>query len=351
MYRNSSRVWGMAGRGKGGGGVSKEARLLSGIAQGTAQAVVNAWGNGRSNRRKVPKRKRPKRASGGKVRLGYFDAFNDSLHLALPRAVAPYLVVRTTQIMNPGTQPGGTLAMFGPMYKSDTSTWSSATWLVNDTDANHTLGSLSGTFRGVFASMLNSSWVAASVTPSKCSLQVINTENLQSADGTLYMARAKNRLDLADMVLTQKWKDLAQSLVSYTNPRIISGGKLALRGVQVDLVPNNMNRLSDFTGLHSETASTFHTDASQTTRFDGFNPVWIWNPDNIQYRAIVCTEWRVRFDPGNPAHAAVMSHPPASESTWHQHLDHLVSMGNGVIDIVEKVAASGLATRALQYLA
>ena len=325
-----------------------EQKLLTGIAQGVARAVTQPMA---STPPKKPKKSGKKNGGTGRGHVACMDAFNPA-HLPLPRAVAPYLVVRTTRVFEPPSNAG--LSLFGPMYHRSAGNWSNA--MVMSTRLNYTtstIGDVDNWSLGAFASMASGAWSAATATPSAFSMQIMNPTNLQNASGTLFAGRVKNKFNLSDMVLSQTVEGVANNLVAFTTPRIIAAGKLSLRGVQIDAVPNNMNALSDFTPVYLATEGNTTMGTSFEPLFDGFNPLFVFNPDNIRYKAICTCEWRVRFDPSNPAHSAARMHKPATENMWADTINAMVAAGNGVVDIVERVANSGLpaaAARAAGYL-
>lgn len=305
-------------------------RGYPGIQQGVGRAVGRAFG------------------SAGFGGLSCLDAFHPS-HLALPRAVAPYTVIRTTQIIS----SNHALLLFGPMRGDNYATEPEGTgqWRNSCAFSLQLPSSSLGTSftRHVFESMgpTNSSWNAAATTPAAFSVQVMNPEALQTTKGVVYAGRAKNRLRLEQMPPTSTVGQLANNLVSYSNPRLMSAGKLALRGVHIDAVPNSMADLATFTNSHQENSGSIAGVTNLHEHFEGFNPLWVYNPDEIDLQYLVCCEWRVRFDPSNPAYAACVPRAPSTESHWAGVMGTMESMGNGVQDIAEKVAQAGQAAKSI----
>lgn len=316
---------------------------LVGIKQGTGRSVGTAFGSRRGSS------------------LRCWDAFAPQ-HLALPRPVAPYLTIRTTQLYKASTSnDANKFHLFGPMMNGgstgagDISTpgWTNAFMLGPSALAGALTTSFGSTTELIvrssgFNSVAIGQWGAATVVPSAFSVQVMNPEALQTTNGIVYIGRAKNRINLATMTNTNvgadNWSELANDLVSYTNPRLCSAAKLAMRGVQVDAVPNNMNELANFTQLSQFITSTQDQTASGwDDNFAGFNPIWVYNPDGVELQYLISCEWRVRFDPSHPAHAAAVHHAPSTDRTWSDLMGQAVSLGNGVIDIVERVAETGRA--------
>lgn len=327
-----------------------ETLRLTGIKQGAGKSVKIAFGSKNGGSRKVRKqlKRKPNRRVLGKYQLACWDAFHTS-HLALPRAVAPYTVIRTTKIYEPATTDRRVLSLFGPSIRTtyDAGQWTSDFVVSTNKPMTDTMSVADGIYRGAFEAMSSGSWSAASITPAAFSVQVMNPQALQSTSGMVYIGRCKNKVNMSEGDLTQTFQELADNLVSYSNPRLCAAGKLALRGVQIDAVPNNMSELAKFTTIDSRPSGVEQLTSSNPRHQEGFNPIFVYNPDGVPLQYLVCCEWRVRFDPSNPAYAACESHKPTTDTKWWEHMEHAVRLGNGVIDIVERVAATGLVGAAL----
>lgn len=333
-----------------------DAVLTVGVKQGAGATVPVAFGpppppgcGKKQGQRSRKRRNRSgKQQSRGGANLSHWDAFAPQ-HLALPRAVAPYTVIRTTAIWSPDTDDERRFALFGPSLdvSIDAGQWTAAYCV----GANKPLTELQSAPAGVrwysFESMLTGSWQAASVVPSAFSIQVLNPEALQTTSGMVYIGRCKNKVHMSVGNNNATFKTLAEDLVSYSNPRMCSAGKLGLRGVQVDGVPNNMSELAKFTSLRQYGGGDYTLGPANGLHQDGFNPIFIYNPGAVKLQVLVCCEWRVRFDPSNPAYAACRMHKPSTDSSWSNNLEKAVAAGSGVMDIVEKVARVG---RAAGYL-
>jgi hypothetical protein len=271
-------------------------------------------------------------------------------HLPLPRAVGGYTVIRTTDIVNTQRE-----AMLFGCFKGPGNQFTETCWLsvigvsnagpgVLDSPINDPTGGGSANFYGS-AALREASLNSAKMVPAAISVQVMNGDPLQTTAGIAYIGRAKTVLDL--MGDTRTWNDVMKELVAFSAPRLCAAGKLALRGVQVNAIPNNLSVISDFVprrnpdegGVqrHVWTEDTFPCD------FEGFGPIFIYNPDGIALKYLVTIEWRMRFDPLNPAYAGHTMHAPASESTWHSVISAAEAAGNGVMDIADVTADIGMA--------
>lgn len=304
-----------------------DSAALRGIKQGVGQAVAKAFGGGR---------RRVKRG-GRRGMSGYHPCMHDAFHfthLPLPRPTGPYTVIRTTQLVESDYK----LLTFGPTFDRDDGRWTNAVGY-GVVDITKALNASNNMYVWPFDTMGAGSWIGSQVTPAAFSVQAMNPGALQTTSGILYAGRVRTAFKYSsDPAATGQ--AIAQQFVSYNNPRLLSSAKLAFRGVQVDGVPFNMSELANFTQIKKENATAF---AASTGTYDhtGFGPIFFYNPDGIKIQYLVCCEWRVRFDPSNPAQAAHVQHTNANESVWMRALHAAEALGNGVIDIADRVAETG----------
>lgn len=304
-------------------------RRFEAIVQGAGMAPAVAFG--RSTKLRLPR---------------CLNAFLPD-HLPLPRAVGPYTVIRTTERFTISDY----CAVFGTFMPTraaaDIQRWSNTVCVSTAAGASATAlnGAGAAHFRQIM-SMRPNTWDRAVITPSAFSVQLMNANPLQTTTGVLYAGRLRTVPRWANVSPT--WEDVAGWFLSYNTPRLLTAGKLALRGVQVDAVPMNMASLANFNELSIDAASTKLTpgtwDAASSSRSvepRGFGPIMVLNEDLLEYQALVCVEWRVRFDPSNPAQAAHRQHPLATDALWATVLQAAEVAGNGVRDIAEVVAAAG----------
>ncbi len=314
-------------------------------AQGTGKAVRVAFGGGGNGKTKsvVPR-----------LPAGCWDAFNQA-HAALPRAVGPYTVVRTTRLINTTSRFAlvGTFTRFG--YTSGTND-SVPLWtdICCATEAAPTgaIGSTAATrFHNIpmpIADTLSGSAGAGTLCPSAISVQVLGNQSLQQAHGQLAAAVCPVRLDLRGT--TRSWGDIENKFISYFRPRLMSAGKLVLRGVQMDSHPLSMADVSEFRGVHTTNADDPPGDILPASwsladaPYDptGWAPMVIYNPDNTSLSLLITIEWRVRFDLSNPAVSSHTHHGVSSDVSWEKHIAAATRQLPGVIDIVEKVASTGV---------
>jgi len=295
----------------------------------------------------VTRRAFPKKSRNGASRLSACTRYAlnamHPYHLALPRAVGGYTVIRTTDIVNTDRE-----AVLIGTFKGPGSEFTETVWAATIAVTN-SLGGVTSPINDLIipanfhtsAALVSPSLSGARMVPAAITVQIMNGDALQTADGIAYIGRSKTVLDL--MGDGRTWETVMKELVSYSSPRLCSGGKLALRGVQVNAVPNNLSVLSDFvprqlsgSGLHPWTKATYAVD------FEGFGPIFVYNPDSIKLKYLVTIEWRMRFDPLNPAYAGHSVHTPAPESTWSKVIGDAEALGHGVMDIADVTADTGM---------
>lgn len=311
-----------------------DSQQLAGIKQGVGRAVSRAFGSGQLRRRR----------RGGGMMPGPMNTFSPCLldafhfaHMTLPRPTGPYTVIRTTQlcdieepfvVLGPISSGAGDEGIkwtniFAWAYKNKSSTASSPKQIRQYT----------------FDAMHNSAWSAAQITPAAFSIQIMNQEAIQTSEGIIYAGRLRTAWKIYEN-RGKNGETVFNQFISYNNPRLMSAAKLAFRGVQVDAIPFNMSELSDFTvALDQSDGDTQITVPGFD--FSGMSPIFVANPNKVKLQFLVCCEWRVRFDPSNPAQASHVQHTHTSENVWMSCLRHAEQVGNGVVDIADKIAQVG----------
>ena len=311
------------------------------LAQGTGRSVMKAFGSASI----------PKPLS---LPNGCWDAF-DSSHAALPRAVGPYTVVRTSALLTSSAKfiMIGTTRVLGQTHNGNF--WSNVA-VAESTIAGGAINATPSTkFQPIAApggnhdNRLNSTFTCC---PSAISCQVMGKTNLQQADGQLAAAVVPARMDLYGD--TRSWEDVGKQVVSYFRPRLMSAGKLSLRGIQMDSFPLSMADVSEFLPME-DTKDSFTPVAGWTgaglPRFTGWAPMAVYNPNQAELSLLVSIEWRVRFDLNNPAVSSHSHHGVTTDHAWEKHLQRAHAALPGVLDIVEKVASTGAAVYKIGRLA
>jgi hypothetical protein len=177
-------------------------------------------------------------------------------------------------------------------------------------------------------------------------VQIMNPEALQTTQGVIAVGRMAQGFDRGGRG-TRTWEDFGIDFTSYFAPRILSAGRLALRGVTCSAMPVDMGQYSEFQALDQ----TVYSSSSNITWDEAFEPYALTpivvyqsgfaSPISLAY--MVTTEWRIRFDPGNVAAATHTYHPTLPDRAWDALLSAASSMGHGVEDIADVVADAGAA--------
>jgi len=175
--------------------------------------------------------------------------------------------------------------------------------------------------------------------PSAVTVQIMNGEALQTTSGVVEMARLRYMPDLAST--TDTWADYSGAAMALNPPRLCSAAKLAMRGVTCDLLPFNMNTLSDFTRSDTAHGNGTANLSSANLGFEGFAPMLVRNSSEINLTYLVTVEYRTRFDPSNPACASHIHHKAVPESAWDNLISGMSQEGHGIVDIADAVAETG----------
>lgn len=303
-----------------------DSQQLAGIKQGVGRAVVRAFGA------TVARKRRGRRNRGMGYNQCHHDAFSMH-HLPLPRPTGPYTVIRTTQVITSNSK----LVVLGPVFDADKGLWTNVCGYGTLKDG--ALKDAGSVYRYTFQSMKNNSWSAAQVTPAAFSVQLMNPNALQNTEGIVYAGRIRTAWKLNEH-REDTPNDLANQFISYNMPRLLAAAKLAFRGTHTDAVPFNMSRLAEFT-VQEQYDPGATTVSGSGADFSGFNPQFYWNENGINLQFLICCEWRVRFDPSNPAQASHIQYQHADESIWMKALHAAEAAGNGVIDIADRIAQTG----------
>ena len=258
-------------------------------------------------------------------------------HLALPRAVGPYTVMRATKRVQLST-----IANIIGTYKTGNARGDAGNWsrmcLLSDTNSSNPINAVSNAQINVLP--LTDIGRAATMCPSALSVQIMCPTALQTASGIVYAGVMNTQSKIAGRPYT--WSEYMDKFVQFQSPRLLAAAKLALRGVQIDSYPLNMSEVSSFSQLTQTGAGVVTLDA-ETYNPEGWAPIVIYNPSGVTLELLITVEYRVRFDLDNPASASHTHHPIASDSVWDKLTRQAASLGNGVKDIADVVANTGMA--------
>lgn len=285
--------------------------------------------------RPVPRRS-PRIARKAAIIKHGLNAFHP-LHVPLPMSTGKYTVIRTSAVFNSDSY----LTLIGAMGYDQTgaSAYNTPVWsnycALSKANASDSLTSQWGVHTLPPPTGTDSSGLSECV-PAAVSVQVVNPTSLNNAAGVVYMGRCATTLSQPGSSSADAG-EFANALISYAQPKSISGATLAMKNQQINLVPANINELNDFRSIGPPSTDSGVTPTGlywgDTLDFAGFKPAYIINPnkENLTYR--LCIEWRVRLSPLNPMHMVQQAHPPTSHDAWHKIISTAESMGHGVEDV------------------
>lgn len=258
-------------------------------------------------------------------------------HLALPRAVGPYTTIRATRRVEVNTHANVIGAFQEGHATTNHGRWSEIVMVSDVTTGNPINGPTNAQTTTIDLAGLGS---AATLVPSAISVQIMCPTALQTASGIIYAGVMNTQAGIGGR--TESWHSYMNKFVQFQNPRLLAASKLALRGVQINSYPLNMTEVSKFTPLQKESDGniTFSENESEPI---GWAPIVIFNPNGADLELLITVEYRVRFDLDHPASASHTHHPIASDSTWDRMTRNAVALGNGVADIADVVANTGMA--------
>lgn len=255
--------------------------------------------------------------------------------IGLPRAVGPYSVIRTTRLWSSSAN----FIMFVP-FSNGTSwyNWCGVEGVVSSNAVNATDNT-----RPIPIPLAELSQ-AAEVVPAALTVQVMNPSSLQTADGMFAMGRANQQFNYGGSSVP--WDELRARFISFFSPRLLTGGKLALRGVKCSTYPLDMTEYSDFQPVadSSDPFTWLQGGAfGSGVKSAALAPiVFVQNNDTPQsLEFLITVEWRVRFDPGNPAVASHSHHDTTSDGVWNSVCREMSSAGHGVEELAEDVMELG----------
>jgi len=254
--------------------------------------------------------------------------------LGLPRAVGPYTVIRTTVLHKSSSD----FIMFAPFKDYGTEKWFS--WCgIEAVVPEHDVTHLSNTL--IVRMPMHALGSACEAVPAGLTVQVMNPASLQNADGIFAMTRVNQQMAIGDSPAGVTWRELAGRVTANYFPRLLSGGKLAIKGVKCDSYPLDMTEYSDFMQISDITGH--QTTMNRFIRPAALAPIiFVQNnemPKTIEF--LVTMEWRVRFDPGNPATSSHSFHNTLPDEAWNRVISAMSSMGHGVVDLGDDIVDAG----------
>lgn len=320
-------------------------------------------------------------------------------HLALPRPVGPYTVIRLTSTfstMDPLVLIGAFRHNSGDLSRPDEGTarfysqedeWSTVTALSCPSEEMFkpmagNVGSGSATDAAAFHFYQQSGLAAlkknCQITPSAITVQVMNQNSLQTTSGLCYAAVTPLEANYSNHGGAQTGYSIGQNMVSFMKPRLLTLPKLALGGVCAHSHPLDMNDISEFKEIGDTTCSGAkilpsnkytwgmpHVDSTSESTYEnavdistcGWAPIMFYRPDAVDTQGPVThdkltfqvtTEYRVRFDLTNVASATHRMHTPAPMTTYTHMIKNAVASLPGILENVAEIAGAAGMSRAGQ---
>lgn len=277
--------------------------------------------------------------------LTAWDAFSPT-HLPLPRVTGPYCVVRTTRLFN----TDHAYVQFGTFQNSpirsghaEHNQWTNICAVSAINSAVINMESTNSATSAMWKMPMPGIGGSVTAVPSALSVQIMNPNALQSTTGIVAAGTYKTQVDLTQIGQadgTKTFGELGNEFISFQAPRLMSAGKLALKGVQCNSYPLNMSEMANFLPI-SEGGDYRYLPSEGELQPLGMTPICVANPNGIDLNYLVTMEWRVRFDPSNPAVAAHRFHGHCSDDMYSKFIQHRTSLGHGCYDISDGTARTG----------
>lgn len=168
----------------------------------------------------------------------------------------------------------------------------------------------------------------------------MNPSSVQDAKGVFAMARVNQQLCLGSSPAGLTYEEMAARVISFYSPRMMTGGKLALRGVKCSSYPLDMGEYSNFSPIYKASGPF---GWSNIVRPSALAPIVFVQennpPQTLEF--MITIEWRVRFDPGNPATASHTHHDTLGDDAWNTVVKAMSEVGSGVEELAEETATLG----------
>lgn len=278
-----------------------------------------------------------------------FDA-RSTRHVPLPRSIGSYTVIRTTRRIssNKGVMAFGAFKQSMGKNSAQAGRWTNIC-AYGDVVRGTALNGASNAEKYVMP--MNNFGTAFMCVPSGITVQVMNPNSLQTTEGVLYATVPTVQLKMGGD--TRTWDQLGTDLISYQSPKLISAPSLALKGMVAHSFPINMEELAQFTSLEATSDGTFtyDTDEPEPT---GWAPIIVYNAgSNLDIEYLVTMEWRVRFDPNNPASSMHRDYGYTSQSAWDSMVRGAKKLGEAFMSMEQdqQRAIIGAAAHAAQAFA
>lgn len=254
------------------------------------------------------------------------------VHVGLPRPVGPYTVIRTTRTFSTNAA-----AVMVGCFRTGAD-WRNVCAIEDKLRATP-INAANGTKQWNMPFATNG--VAFEWCPAALTVQLMNSNPLQTTEGVVLATRVNQQCDFSDS--TETWDQTFGNIMNFFPPRLCSAGKLALRGVECDAYPLNMSDFSNFSPARIGVGDNDFTWSGDVMTPAGLSPIVVYQPgaSTVELTYVVTIEWRVRFDPLNPASGSHSHHDSTPDSWWNAAIKSASEQAHGIKDIVENVANIG----------
>jgi hypothetical protein len=228
-------------------------------------------------------------------------------HLTLPRAVAPYSVIRTIVNFPVSTDNRGKLLVIQPMLNKDGDEYgfTNCVGWISDTDQSSGEVPTTTTPTGINMPSVGNSGVEC--VPAAITARITCPSPLISATGQLFLGRWNVPGDRTNYT---NYGDMEKGFLAFAKPEPYTAAMMATSARQVSAIPRDFN---DYCEFHKYVDNDF---SDSLRPWGGMTPIIMaLNPTtgtNTNYNVQICVEWRYRFKMDDPAASAHQFHKPSS---------------------------------------
>jgi hypothetical protein len=262
----------------------------------------------------------------------------------LPRAVGPYTTVPVTKHFYSSAKE----LLVGPLYISEASEpedWGNAIALAS-VDSAVAVGGANNTSVFTSDAIGTTGWNDAMIVPASVTVVVSNSAALLNTAGDVFVGRTTQQINWGAGTLP--WADKMAGVTAYSAMHPVSAADLNQHPKQVDLLPLDMNAYSAFRPIRNYFTGGTNTTWGANMRFAAFSPAFIHNPTQVTLTVSVTIQYRVRFDPSNPAYGGGTLHLAAPPGYWDRLLAYAQQAGTMAHDVVTSETGRSVAQQAVR---
>jgi hypothetical protein len=205
-----------------------------------------------------------------------------------------------------------TIGLVGPMHSvlGNNDTFADTVY-IGSVNSAAAMGAANNAFRAPFNI---TGLLGMNMAPAACTIRVSNTEPLQTTSGMIYVGQARSKYLPKGNLGT--WDAYSNLLISHGGPQTFSAAQLATNAVEATCIPMEVEELTNFRTLGDFGENVFTFNATYGETWNGFAPVYVYNPSNIALAIEIEMELRVRPGFTSPFQAAAVQHAPSTERDW-----------------------------------